>query len=145
MSKRLLAALAVLVLTGVVAVTAVAGAAPSTRLHATLSGKNELGKGAANGRGTFTASFRGGKLCYTLKFSGIRQPLAAHIHKGTARQNGTILVDLLPRFRNGRSSRCVPVKSSVARAIRRNPSGYYVNVHTKKLPAGAIRGQLSGR
>ena len=27
-------------------------------------------------------------------------------------------------------------------AIRRNPSGYYANVHTPKNPGGAARGQL---
>jgi hypothetical protein len=30
----------------------------------------------------------------------------------------------------------------VVSAIRRNPSGYYANVHTAKNPAGAARGQL---
>jgi hypothetical protein len=83
------------------------------------------------------------KLCYTLKYSGLTKPLAAHIHKGTATQNGSIVVDLKPKFANGKAATCVPIKSSVASAIRKSPSGYYANVHTQKNPDGAIRGQLS--
>jgi hypothetical protein len=37
---------------------------------------------------------------------------------------------------------CVKAKKSAIEAIRKNPSGYYVNVHTAKYPAGAARGQL---
>lgn len=144
MSKRLLV-LTALVLTGLVVGATVAGAASSARLRATLSGKNEVGKGAPDGKGTFSGSFRSGKLCYALKFSGLTQPVASHIHKGTARQNGNVVVNLQPKFHGGVASGCVAVKSSLAGAIRKHPSGYYVNVHTQKLPAGAIRGQLSFR
>ncbi|MDP9347276.1 MAG: CHRD domain-containing protein [Actinomycetota bacterium] len=142
MSKRFLV-FAALALICLVAGTAVAGAASSAKLSATLSGKKELGKGAPAGKGTFTAAFKSGKLCYALKFSGLSKPVAAHIHKGTAKQNGNIVVDLQPTFHNGAAARCVSIKASLATAIRKHASAYYVNVHTQKLPNGAIRGQLS--
>jgi hypothetical protein len=123
---------------------AVAGAATTTTLHATLSGKNELnGAGAAKGKGTFQATIKSGKLCYTLKFSGISQPVASHIHKGTSKDNGPIALDLKPKFTKNGAAGCVTVKSTLASAIKKNPQGYYVNVHTQKYSGGAIRGQLA--
>jgi hypothetical protein len=83
-------------------------------------------------------------LCYTLKFSGLKGPVAAHIHKGGSKVDGPIVVDLKPTFTStGARAKCVTVKSSVASAIRKNPAGYYANVHTKEYAAGAIRGQLA--
>ena len=38
---------------------------------------------------------------------------------------------------------CVPVTAEVSAALLDNPGGYYVNVHTRAFPSGAIRGQLS--
>jgi hypothetical protein len=34
------------------------------------------------------------------------------------------------------------VSKSLLAAIKKKPSAYYVNVHTKKYMGGAIRGQL---
>lgn len=140
-SRRLLALIA-LVVVGALAGAGANAVAAGSKVSATLSGKNELGQGAANGKGTFTGTFSGTRFCYKLSFSGLDQPMAAHIHKGTAKQNGNIVLDLQPTFKNGKASRCVTAKSSLAAAIRRTPSGYYANVHTKKYPDGAIRGQL---
>jgi hypothetical protein len=141
MSHRLvpgLAATAIAILAGGVA----ADAATSGKLTATLTGAKEIGGGAPGGKGTFSATFKSGQLCYTLKFSKLPSPVAAHIHKGTAKQNGNIVVDLKPAFAGGKAAKCVPVKASLAAAIRKKASGYYVNIHTQKFPAGAARGQL---
>ncbi|MEK6229522.1 MAG: CHRD domain-containing protein, partial [Actinomycetota bacterium] len=45
----------------------------------------------------------------------------------------------------GASSDCVAVQGSLARAIRKNPAKFYVNVHTADFPGGAVRGQLFGK
>jgi hypothetical protein len=37
----------------------------------------------------------------------------------------------------------VSVDPGLIKAIRQNPSAYYVNVHNADFPAGAVRGQLS--
>jgi hypothetical protein len=36
----------------------------------------------------------------------------------------------------------VSAPRATIKAIKKNPSGYYVNIHTSDFPAGAIRGQL---
>jgi CHRD domain len=73
------------------------------------------------------------------------KPIAAHIHKGKAGTNGPIVIDLKPTFKGTSprvSKKCVTAKASVVSAIRRNPAGYYANVHTSTNPGGAARGQL---
>jgi hypothetical protein len=143
MSKRSLV-IAVVVLSGGVAGAGVAGAATASKVTASLSGKNEIGaKGETNATGKFSATFKSGQVCYSLSYSGIKSPLAAHIHKGTSKQNGAIVVDLKPKFGTSKAqSKCVTAKASVISAIRKNPAGYYVNIHNKEYPGGAERGQL---
>jgi hypothetical protein len=69
----------------------------------------------------------------------------AHIHKGAKGQTGPIVVPTdqssfnLPR---PTSSGCEAIPSSLSMQLRQNPSNYYVNVHNKPYPDGAIRGQL---
>ena len=68
-------------------------------------------------------------------------PLASHIHKGAKGKAGDVVVAL---FGNppAKHSGCVTAKKSVIAAITAKPHNYYVNVHTKKYGAGAVRGQL---
>jgi hypothetical protein len=141
--------IAALVLIGLVAGAAIATGQSSQKWGATMTGKAESPKGDSDGSGTFSVSFRNGQACYTMVARGIDKPVAAHIHKGAAGVNGGIVIDLKPSFKGGAASRtsskCVTAKGSVVSAIRKNPAGYYANVHTAKFPGGALRGQLSKR
>ena len=141
MSRRPVAVLAAVALTTALGAGTAADAAGG-KVKATLSGKKELKGGAAKGKGTFSASFKRGKLCYVLRFSGIGTAVASHIHRGTAKVDGPIVLDLQPTFHGGKASGCVTIKSSLRKAIAKHPSRYYTNVHTAKFPGGAIRGQL---
>jgi hypothetical protein len=75
----------------------------------------------------------------------IKPATEAHIHQGAKGQTGPIVVPTdqtsfnLPR---PTSSGCEAIPSSLSMQIRQNPSNYYVNVHNKPYPDGAIRGQL---
>jgi CHRD domain len=148
MSKRLTRTIFVLAVVSLtIGVAAMAGAQGRRNdFHATMRGSNEKPKGPASARGTFTVEFRRGQACYRMSVSGLgARPVAAHIHKGAAGTNGNIVIDLKPTFRGTSprvSAKCVPAKASVVSAIRRNPSGFYANVHTAKNPGGAARGQL---
>jgi hypothetical protein len=146
MSKRLSAVIAALVLIGLAAGVTMATGQSSQKWGATMTGAAESPKGDANGSGTFTVSFRNGQACYTMVARGIDKPVAAHIHKGAAGANGGVVIDLKPSFKGGEdkrtSSKCVAAKGTVVSAIRKNPAGYYANVHNEKFPGGALRGQL---
>ncbi|HEV7804687.1 MAG TPA: CHRD domain-containing protein [Solirubrobacteraceae bacterium] len=108
-----------------------------------MTAKQEVPKGSPSGSGRATITLRRttGKVCYRLTWAKIGAPTAAHIHKGARGKAGPVVVALFgnpPAKHHG----CVTAKKSLIAAIQAKPRAYYVNVHTKKYGAGAIRGQL---
>jgi hypothetical protein len=147
-----LAAMAVAALVAAVLVVGPASAGP-TVLSATLAGGAEVpGPGDDDGTGTATVRLdaAAGTVCFDLAWSKIRGPWGAHIHRGAEGEAGDIVVvffntrDLVPIPKTITSvSGCVRnVDAAVIDAIAADPGGYYVNVHNRRFPAGAIRGQL---
>jgi hypothetical protein len=135
---RLIALLAVIA----VAVPAVALASRSGALkfEAYLSGKSELPKAAAKGKGTVNITITGTRVCWKFtKVGGIDTPLVSHIHKGSSKVSGPVVVPLGGKFA---ATGCFASTAAIVKGIEKNPAGYYVNVHTAKYPNGAIRGQL---
>ncbi len=104
-----------------------------------LSGAKEVPKGAPTGKGAADFTITGSKVCWDFTISGIK-PLAAHIHRGRAGTAGPVVVPLGAAYRQ---QGCTTAPVAVAKAITANPSKFYVNVHTKQFPNGAIRGQLA--
>jgi hypothetical protein len=148
--------LAVTIAAAMVAILALPSSAfaPRRPLFAALNGQNELdpdtlrrGAGDRNGGGSFGAVIDGNELCYGLSVRDIEDPTQAHIHRGGRNTNGPIRVTLTPPESGdpGASSGCVTIRRELVRRIRRNPTRYYVNVHTPRFPGGAIRGQLFSR
>ena len=115
--------------------------AGSVKLEAKgLSGAKEVPKGAPTGKGAADFTITGSKLCWDFTISGIGKPLVAHIHRGRAGKAGPVVVPLGAAYRQ---QGCTTAPAAVAKAIIAHPSGFYVNVHTKQFPNGAIRGQLA--
>jgi hypothetical protein len=140
-------------LTFALAVTAVVAAGPvlaktKTVTHKTitvnnLTGAQEVPKGSPTGKGNarITLDSKKGQVCFTLAWSKISTPTASHIHKGAKGKAGPIVIAFFvspPAKHSG----CVSAPKSAIAAIINNPGAYYVNVHNKQYPAGAIRGQL---
>ena len=113
---------------------------------AVLKGSNETGGGDRNGKGSASVTFDGRQLCWGITIANLSRPVGAHIHKARRGKDGSIVVPLEQPATGdpGASSGCTTVTAALARAIRRRPGDYYVNVHSDEFGAGAIRGQLFG-
>jgi hypothetical protein len=104
-------------------------------------------KGSSEPDATGTAVVRIRKdvsmVCYRLHAEKITLPAtAAHIHRGAATVNGPVVVPFSPPDATGNSSGCTQTTSALVDEIIATPSNFYVNVHTKEHPAGAMRAQL---
>jgi hypothetical protein len=117
--------------------------ATTKTLTTTMLGSNEVPKGAPKGSGkaVITLNAGTGKVCWTFtNIKGISKVNASHIHKAPKGKSGNVVV---PFFAGALKTKgCVKAAKSIITAIEKHPSGYYVNIHTSKYPAGAIRGQL---
>jgi len=142
-SRKLLAAVVLAMLAAVV-LALPTSAAPAARsaLEANLTGKQEVpGPGDPNGRGNAMVKVYEARVCYTLEARRIKPAMAAHIHLGLRGEAGPIVATLKPPT-DGSSKGCVAVPRALSLGLKENPAHYYVNVHNKPYPEGAIRGQL---
>src|SRR5205085_763812 len=113
-----------------------AGGTAVPTLTVKMRGAVEVPKGAPAGKGTAAVTISGSKVCWRFSgLTGIDQPTAAHIHKAPAGKSGPVVVPFGGAFK---PSGCTTTTAAIAKAILAAPSGYYVNVHTAKFPAGAV-------
>jgi hypothetical protein len=130
------------VLIAVGSAVAAGGGTPKTTT-VQMTGSQEVPKGSPTGSGVFRFQLLpgSGQVCFNLTWSKIGTPTAAHIHKGAKGKAGNIVIALsgTPPVKH---SGCRKAPKSLITAIGKNPSAYYVNVHTNRYPGGAIRGQL---
>ena len=122
-----------------------AGDGASTRTFAAaLLGSREVpAAGDPDGLGFAAATFDGTNVYYYVWVKNIAAPTAAHIHRGSAGQSGTVAVDFAPTFAGGSFAfGAVAAPEATSGEISSNPSGFYFNVHNGSFSGGALRGQL---
>ena len=144
-ARRWLAMLTLVVLGAWLLAVPVSAAVMPVSLAANLQGANQVPKGSGDpdGSGRAYVNVANGKVCYTIRVQGIKLPATeAHIHKGAKGVNGNVVVTLKPPDQSGISGGCAAVKPALSKQIQNNPANYYVNVHNKDFPEGAVRGQL---
>ena len=153
MKKRISLFAAVAVVAGLLAAFLVSpsSAAGETRLVAQLSGEGETSGGDPDGLGRANIKLipSKGLVCFRVSWRKIGGPIASHIHEAPAGQDGDVVVPLfegsapLPKTIKAVSGCVGGVSKQLMARIKQNPENFYVNVHNKGFPAGAIRGQLA--
>ncbi|GAA3776930.1 CHRD domain-containing protein [Streptomyces phyllanthi] len=83
---------------------------------------------------------------YSLAWVNIAAPAAGHIHEGVLGKNGAVKVALfttpVPQNIFAVSGSAAVSDGAVLKQIKKNPTGFYSNLHTAEFPDGAVRGQL---
>lgn len=121
--------------------------ATTATITTSLNARQERPKPQGNVRratGTFTATVAKlgttGQVAWRLRFSRLTgRALAAHIHIGQRGKAGPVVVPLCGPCRNGARG-TANLTAATLRALENGRT--YVNIHTKKNPAGEIRGQI---
>jgi len=121
-------------------------ASASRPLHlyrVTMNGRAESPHGALHGVGAGVIAIHAGSVvCWRFAhLHGFVSATVAHIHTGPPGRSGPVLIPLstAPVLHH---QGCTHATASAITAIERDPGGYYVNVHSARYPAGAVRGQL---
>jgi hypothetical protein len=122
-------------------------------LEAKLEGRNEVpvpGKppvGDPKGSATGIIKVQGDRVTFAFSWTGISAPTLGHIHQGDTGVNGDVKVPLfgtpMPANVTAAAGAATVSDPAIADALRTNPSGFYLNLHTKEFPGGAVRGQLA--
>jgi hypothetical protein len=121
-------------------------------LGAELTGKQEVpvpggpAVGDPDGRAKARIIVLGDKVTFSFEWSGISAPTLGHIHEGVTGKNGPVKVGLftekLPDTVTAAAGLVTVTDAKLVAAIRANPAGFYVNLHTAEFPGGGVRGQL---
>jgi hypothetical protein len=121
-------------------------------LEAKLDGKQEVpvpgGPAVGDPKGSATGLIRvqGNRVTFAFSWKGISAPTLGHIHEGNIGANGPVKVPLfgtaMPDTVTAAAGVLTVSDPAIADALRANPSGFYLNLHTKEFPGGAVRGQL---
>ena len=118
--------------------------AATTNERADMTGSEETSPpvpAGAKGTATITLDDAANTVCYQLTYTGISKPTMAHIHTGAKGVAGPPAVDF--HLEKNGDKGCVSADPTALAAIRDNPAGHYVNIHTSEFPKGAMRGQLA--
>jgi hypothetical protein len=133
-----------LTVAGLLGSSSVALAAPMS-FDVPLSGKDQVPPVTTNGTGTAHLTYNPSsrELKWTIDYSGLASPVTmAHFHRGAAGANGPVALWLTKKGAPVSSPITGQDKLTPAQAKQFLAGDWYVNIHTKNHPAGAIRGQV---
>jgi hypothetical protein len=133
-----------IVLAGFAVILAGSASAATVKFHATLSAASEAPPTKSTGSGEATVSLDTAthEITWNVTFSGFTSEVtAAHIHgPAEAGKNAGVVV---PLGSAPKSPLHGPAKLTAEQEQQLTAGMYYVNVHSKNFPSGAVRGQLA--
>jgi hypothetical protein len=128
---------------------------------ASLSGNDEVPptQSTATGLAKFQTDENGTQVSYWLNITGLSEITGAHIHNGSAGQNGDVVVTLSgPESAQNAQNPVISLKGNITNDKLQGPLAgkvlselvslmsdgiVYVNVHTGEFQNGAVRGQIA--
>jgi hypothetical protein len=142
-SRFVLAAVAAAAL--VFAGLGIAASLETYKVHAKLTGSQEVPKNKSKGTGSFAGTVvekgKSKTLKWRLTFKGLSgKAVAAHVHLGKKGVAGPVAVPLCGPCKSGAHG-TAKVTEKIVSALEHHKA--YANVHTAKYPDGEIRGQIS--
>ena len=145
----------------IVSVTLNSVQAQEETFSANLSGKDEVPPTESNATGwaKFQSNDNGTEVSYWINITGLKKITGAHIHNGSAEQNGDIVVALAKeKSAKNADNPTISLKGNITKDDLQGPlkgkevselaslmsdGNAYVNAHTDKYQKGAIRGQIT--
>jgi hypothetical protein len=94
------------------------------------------------GRANLKSADEAGRICFRIRYRRIKRATGGHIHEGGAGESGPIVVTLFGRRKASPVEGCRTVNGSLIQDIQDNPQNYYVQLHNRPYPDGALRGQI---
>ncbi|MEV5510561.1 CHRD domain-containing protein [Streptomyces orinoci] len=123
-----------------------AGHTRTVYFAAGLGGDQEAPPADPAGRAVAFLRVRGDQVSYAFHFHGTGAPTMGHLHEGDQGQNGPVRIPFFTtRLPGGRTSATGTVRVTDGELLAdlvANPGHYYLNLHTDRFPAGAVRGRL---
>ncbi|HUR85569.1 MAG TPA: CHRD domain-containing protein [Solirubrobacteraceae bacterium] len=123
------------------------GAASSTKLYSTMTGKAEKPAGDPDGSGVATLTLTSKRVCYSITVKKAGTTFAAgHIHTGARGKTGDPIIPLFStskKVKAGKLTGCATAKAADINKVKAKPANYYVNIHNAAFAPGALRGQLT--
>ena len=105
------------------------------------TGSDAPGDPDGNGTAGLDTGPRSDELCLTLFVSGIAPVTAVHLHEAAGASRRVLATWTGPTPEG--SAGCVGVDEQLLKKLRRQPTKYYLDVHTTEFPNGALRGPLA--
>lgn len=111
----------------------------TTTVSASLGGGSVVpapGSPSASGQARLTLDPDVATVCWEVTISGLDSPTDVHLHTAPLGAVGPVTAAL------ALGAGCTTLPTELVASVVANPPGFYVDVHARAHPRGALRGQL---